>query len=150
MKKIPAIILLTLGNLAAVYILSVLIMLLWWSTFSIGLAVVAGFLVLAALGFASGLIYEKFKKKYGLKPSRFILATYLPSAAISVINFIVVSILDSLDYFDGFLGGLGEYISSLFFAAAAVLYLSFGTCFTLNHAEEKDETKGTLPNEQQN
>lgn len=150
MKKIPAIILLTLGNLAAVYILSVLIMLLWWGTFSIGLAVVAGFLALAALGFASSLIYNKFKKKYGLKPSRFILAAYLPLAAVSFINVIVIIILDNLHFFNSFLGGLGEFISSLFFAAVAVLYLSFGSCFTLNHAEEKDETKGTLPNEQQN
>ncbi len=150
MKKVPAIILLTLGNMAAVFIVSLLIILLWEGTSNFGFAVVAGFGVLAALGFASSLIYDKFKKEYGLKPSRFILAAYLPSAAGSVISFIIILILDSLDYFDGFLGGAGEFLSSLFFAAAAILYLIFGTCFTLSPAEEKDDTKGTPTNEQQN
>lgn len=150
MKKVPAIILLIIGNLAAVYILSVLIILLWEGTSSFGFAVVAGFGVLAALGFASSLIYDKFKKEYGLKPSRFILAAYVPSVAGSVISVIVIIILDNLNYFKGFFGGAGEFISSLFFAAVAVLYLIFGTCFTLSPSEEKDDTKGTSPNEQQN
>lgn len=150
MKKVPAIILLTLGNMAAVFIVSLLIILLWEGTSNFGFAVVAGFGVLAALGFASSLIYDKFKKEYGLKPSRFILAAYLPSAAGSVISVIVIIILDNLNYFKGFLGGAGEFLSSLFFAVPAVLYLIFGSGFTLSPAEEKDDTKGTPTNEQQN
>lgn len=143
MKKVPAIILLTLGNLAAVCIVYILVAYLSLLTYSLGIASVAGFAILAALGlgFASGKIAAQFKKKYALKPSRFFLAAHVPSAAISFINFIIICILNGLDYFDGFCGTV-EFLSSLIFSAVAVLYLIFGVGFTLSPTEEKANTKG--------
>ena len=127
MKKPAALVLLFICNLAAVFGMTIVNLLVFFLTFSLAAAIIIGLAALVALGFASECIYRVFKRKYGLRKIWFILISYVPSVIGALIYGIVFAALNEVGYFTGFLAGLGELIFLLSLAPTAVVYLISGT-----------------------
>lgn len=125
MKKPVAIALLFICNLAAVFGLTIINLILAL-TLSLEAAIIIGVAVLAALGFASKCIYRVFERKYELRKIWFILVSYVPSVIGALIYGMVFAALEAADYFTGFLAGLGELIFLLSLAPTAIVYLISG------------------------
>lgn len=129
MKKELAIPLLVLCNLAVVFVMSIVNLLVWGLTISLAAAILIGLAALIALGFASSRVLRVFKRKYGLRTRWFILASYVPSVVGAAVYFIVYLILDNAGYFRGLFAGLGEFIYALSLAPTALCYLISGTAW---------------------
>ena len=127
MKKPLAISLLFICNLAAVFAMTLVNILFWGLTLSVGAAVIIGVAALVALGFASKCIFRVFERKYGLWKRWFILVSYVPSVIGALICWIVFDALEKANYFTGFLAGLGEFIFLLSLGPTAIVYLISGT-----------------------
>ena len=124
MKKPVATALLFICNLAAVFGMTIVNLILF---LTIGeAAVLIGLAALTALGFASRCIYRVFYRKYDFRKLWFILISYVPSVIGALIYGIVFAALEAADYFTGFLAGLGELIFLLSLAPTAIVYLISG------------------------
>ncbi len=147
MKKVPAIILLVLGNMAAVISASVFITFLSsrfnlpqpidWAIFCLMCLA-----VFAALGFASSRIFVYFNKTYALEKCQFVLFSYIPSIALHSISVLVIIMLSNAGFFSGFLGGFTEFIYALISLAMAVLYLISGSIWTACLLSKRKSAKG--------
>lgn len=126
MKKPLAISLLVICNALVVFVMSIVNLLVFFTTFSLAAAILIGLAALTALGFASSRVLRVFKRKYGLRTRWFILASYVPSVVGAAVYFIAYLILDHVGYFRGFLAGLGEFIFALSLAPTALCYLISG------------------------
>lgn len=126
MKKPAALALLFVCNLAAVFGMTIVNLLVFFLTLSLAAAIIIGLAALVALGFASKCIYRVFERKYELRKIWFILVSYVPSVIGALIYGIIFAALEAADYFTGFLAGLGELIFLLSLAPTAIVYLISG------------------------
>ena len=125
MKQPVAITLLFICNLAVVFAMTIINLILFLTIGEV--AVLIGLAVLVALGFAASRIFRVFRRKYELKKIWFILVSYAPSVIGAILYGIVFAALDAAGYFTGFLAGLGELIFLLSLAPTAIVHLISGT-----------------------
>ncbi len=125
MKKALAILLLVIGNVAAVLALSYINLCVWWSI-NITAAVFIGLAAVAALGFASSRLLPVFERKYSLKIRWFFLAAYVSPIIGTAIYWIVYMIQNATGQFSGWGEGLGESFYGIFLSVTAAAYLLSG------------------------
>lgn len=124
MKKVLALVALFIGSAAVIFGLSILN--LWAVLFLSVFGLLLGIAAVVGLGFAQAALQRVFERKTGLSWVRFMLWAYLPSAAGSIVYFIVVLMLDKAGYFKGFFAGLGEFIIGLAWSITSVAALAAG------------------------
>lgn len=127
MKKPAAMSLLVICNLAVVFVMALINLVIFFMTFSLATAILIGLAALTALGFASSRALRLFKQQYGLRTRWFILASYVPSVVGAAVCFIVYLILNRSGYFMGYFAGLAEFLFLISFAPTATAYLISGT-----------------------
>ncbi len=124
MKKALALVALFIGSAAVIFGLSILNL---WAVLVLSVfGVLLGILAVVGLGFGLGALQGVFEREMELSWKRFILLTYVPSAAVSAVYFIVVLILDWAGYFKGFFAGLGEFLTGLAWLITSVAALIAG------------------------
>lgn len=136
MKKPLAVFLLIVGDLAVIFGLAFLYLVL------IILIEYAGLLADIAITLAAGIGIDRlrrlFRKKYEMKAPLFFVCAYLPSIIGSVIYFVVYNYLDGIGYFEGFLAGLGEMLMGLsWISTAAAFAAAGGLCLLISFIIEK-------------
>lgn len=129
MKKPLAVTLLILGGLAAVFVVDIIGILLFFAMMWGGLLL--GIVADIVMAFGADWLRKLFKRKYGLSAASFVLCAYAPPIAGSVIVYAVVAALDEAGHFRGLFAGLGEYLFALscviasgVFAAAGFIWLA--------------------------
>lgn len=133
MKKALSISLLVICNAAAVFVLSVLFLLLFLLvSFNLPLTVLIGLAVLAALGFASSRILRFFKRRFDLQTPLFILFSHVPPVIGAAVYWIVFSALRAAGYFTGYFAGLSEFIFAIVLAPTAAGYFISGAVWCLS------------------
>lgn len=124
MKKTLAIIILIIGSALAVFgvsigFLTVLLIL-------VGPGVLVAIALALAAAFGIDCLRRLFHRKYGLNAGLFFLCAYAPSAATSVILYIVVALLDEAGYFSGMFPGLGEFLLAISYMLSAFALAAAG------------------------
>lgn len=127
MKKLAALSLLVICNALVVFVMTMVNLVVFFTTFSLAAAIVIGLAALTALGFASSRVFPVFKRKCGLKMRWFIPTSYVPSVVGAAVYCIIFWSLNNSGYFKGFLAGVGEYILLLSLVPTAICYFISGT-----------------------
>ena len=107
------------------------------------LVILVGLAAVVGLGFVQTALQGVLERKTGLSWKRFILLAYVPSAAGSIVYFIVVRILDMAGYFKGFLAGLGELLIGISWTITSVAALIAGLIVYVSRVYAREE-KGKL------
>lgn len=131
MNKALAISLLVICNIAAVCILSVVNLAMFFLTISLALTILIGLAAAAALGFGSSRLLSVFERKYRLKTKWFILASYVSPIIGTAVYWIVYLSLDAAGYFSGWFAGLGEFVYAISLSATAAVYFISGVLWCL-------------------
>lgn len=140
-KKGIAIILLVICNMAAVFAISIISLLVFLFTFILPLAILVGLTLAAATGFAASRIFRVLKRKKNFKLWQFIVSSFVSPVAGAAIYWIVFLILDAVGYFKGFLPGLGEAFVGISLSAAAAVYFIVGTAWCTAENDRSIEEK---------
>ncbi len=124
MKKIIQIILLLLCGITLSWGFAYGALFLIGTTFVFGLFI--GIAVLLAITYPLSLLGEKLKQKFGIKYPMYLICGFCAPVVFWAVGFAHVNYLDSINYFDGFLAGLFEYLltlSGLICSAALLIFM---------------------------
>lgn len=135
MKKVMAISLLVICNLAAVLAAAAFNVFIFSITgFGLAAAIIIGLFPLCAMGYGLSRSERLFSEKFALKKRPFMLISHIPPIIGAVACWLVFLRLSALGYFSGFLnfGGLFMFLFTVSLSVTAVIYPISSTVWRIN------------------